>query len=239
MIYIFILVILVVGVIIMTLVLYDPYIPVSFWNSWIKGNTGESIPDDFLHELYSSQDIIRYELLSAIDKIKNTKVSDINKYEKTLNDDGTWRMIYLKLFNEWRSDGHFPRTIGLLKNSKHRIGTATISCLYPGTVIPRHHGPYEGVLRCHIPLFIPKGDIGLKVYLPDQKEGHTSVVYDWKNPFYFKDTLDHEAWNKTSEYRIVLIFDIILDLPTPLRQINDVFLAAATEHALSSMRDIV
>jgi hypothetical protein len=64
MIYIFILVILVVGVIIMTLVLYDPYIPVSFWNSWIKGNTGESIPDDFLHELYSSQDIIRYELLS-------------------------------------------------------------------------------------------------------------------------------------------------------------------------------
>jgi aspartyl/asparaginyl beta-hydroxylase (cupin superfamily) len=236
---IFLLVIVVVGVIILTLFFYDPYIPVAFWNSWITGHTGECIPDDVLRELYNSQDVIRYEFLSAIGKIKDTKVSDINEYERTLNNDGTWRMIYLKLFNEWRSDGHFPRTIGLLKNSKHRIGTATISCLYPGTVIPRHHGPYEGVLRCHIPLFIPEGDVGLRVYLPGQKEGPDSVVYDWKTPFYFKDTLDHEAWNKTSGYRIVLIFDIILDLPTPLKQINDIFLAACTEHALWSMREIV
>lgn len=207
--------------------IYDPYIPVRYWNPIIRPflrKPDQSEVDKYLNYLYSQRDIIIEELV----KSKGSKVidvADINSYEKGLNDKGTWKMIYLRILNNLTNEKEFPRTHRLLRQAPFRIGTATFSCLYPNTDIPKHQGPYEGVYRCHIPLIIPEGDLGITIY------GEKDVTYDWSRPFSFEDTDYHKAWNHTSNNRIVLIFDIVKDLPFPLNIVNNIFLSLSSYHA--------
>jgi aspartate beta-hydroxylase len=81
-----------------------------------------------------------------------------------------------------------------------RTPAALFSLLRPGTHIPPHHGFLNSRLICHLPLIVPQG-CALRVGNETRpwKEGEL-VVFD--------DTMEHEAWNKSSELRVVLLFDI-------------------------------
>ena len=75
---------------------------------------------------------------------------------------------------------------------------AGFSAFLPGTHLWPHHGENQGILRCHLPLLVPPGDLGLKV------EGETRR---WKagECIVFDDRRLHEAWNHGSDWRVVLI----------------------------------
>ena len=81
-----------------------------------------------------------------------------------------------------------------------RTPTALFSLLRPGTHIPPHHGFLNTRLICHLPLIVPPG-CALRVGNETRpwKEGEV-VIFD--------DTMEHEAWNRSSELRVVLLFDI-------------------------------
>ena len=81
-----------------------------------------------------------------------------------------------------------------------RTPTALFSLLHPGTHIPPHHGFLNTRLICHLPLIVPPG-CALRVGNETRpwKEGELLV---------FDDTMEHEAWNKSSDLRVVLLFDI-------------------------------
>jgi aspartate beta-hydroxylase len=83
---------------------------------------------------------------------------------------------------------------------KGRTPTALFSLLRPGTHIPPHHGFLNTRLICHLPLIVPPG-CALRVGNEKRswREGEL-VVFD--------DTMEHEAWNQSSELRVVLLFDI-------------------------------
>jgi len=72
--------------------------------------------------------------------------------------------------------------------SRFRAGTH----LYP------HHGEMPGVLRCHLPLVVPQGDLGLRV---------GDEVRSWQRGrcLIFDDTLEHDAWNRGDGDRVVLL----------------------------------
>lgn len=81
--------------------------------------------------------------------------------------------------------------------------SASFSLLKPSTHIVPHQGydEYsEQVLRYHLGLIVPKGDVGIRVG-PDVKS--------WKEgeSFIFDDFMVHEAWNFSTENRYVLICD--------------------------------
>jgi aspartyl/asparaginyl beta-hydroxylase (cupin superfamily)/Tfp pilus assembly protein PilF len=78
--------------------------------------------------------------------------------------------------------------------------TAMFSILEPRTRIPPHIGVNNCRLVVHIPLVIPQG-CGFRVG-PETRE--------WKlgEAFVFDDTIDHEAWNNSDDWRAVLIVDI-------------------------------
>lgn len=85
--------------------------------------------------------------------------------------------------------------------------SASFSLLKPNTHIVPHQGydEYsEQVLRYHLGLIIPKGDIGIRV---------GPEVRTWKEgeSFIFDDFMIHEAWNFSSENRYVLICDFKQD----------------------------
>jgi aspartyl/asparaginyl beta-hydroxylase (cupin superfamily) len=78
--------------------------------------------------------------------------------------------------------------------------TVMFSLLRAGTLIPAHTGTHNTRLICHLPLIVPP-DCGFRVgnQLRQWEEGKMLI---------FDDTVEHEAWNNSSEDRVVLIFGI-------------------------------
>lgn len=81
-----------------------------------------------------------------------------------------------------------------------RAPSAFFSILKAGAHIPPHTGVTNTRAIVHLPLVVPPG-CGFRV------GGETR---EWKvgEAFAFDDTIEHEAWNRSAEPRIVLIFDV-------------------------------
>jgi beta-hydroxylase len=94
-----------------------------------------------------------------------------------------------------------PKTVSALQQIPG-LKTAGFSRLEGGCHIVPHKGYSGDVLRCHLGLVIPEGDCALKV---------EETVYRWEEgkAFIFNDRLLHEAWNRTSLPRYVLIVDFL------------------------------
>ncbi len=98
-----------------------------------------------------------------------------------------------------------PRTLKALENLplcriRGRTPTVLFSLLRPGAHIPPHHGFVNTRLIGHLPLIVPPG-CTLRVGNETRpwREGELAV---------FDDTIEHEAWNRSPELRVVLLFDI-------------------------------
>jgi beta-hydroxylase len=75
---------------------------------------------------------------------------------------------------------------------------AGFSRFAPGTHLYPHRGEMVGVLRCHLPLLVPPGRVGM---------GFGEAVVTWKEGrcLVFDDTFEHEAWNHADRDRVVLL----------------------------------
>jgi len=78
--------------------------------------------------------------------------------------------------------------------------TVMFSLLKAGARIEPHTGMFNTRLVCHLPLIVP----------PKCTFRVGNEVREWRagKLFIFDDTIEHEAWNDSSEDRVVLIFDI-------------------------------
>ncbi|MCC7012326.1 MAG: aspartyl/asparaginyl beta-hydroxylase domain-containing protein [Planctomycetes bacterium] len=79
-----------------------------------------------------------------------------------------------------------------------RMVNAGFSMFWPGTQLYPHRGELAGILRCHLPLIVPQGDLGLR-------SGADTRVWKPGKCLIFDDTIEHEAWNRTDSDRVVLI----------------------------------
>jgi len=76
-----------------------------------------------------------------------------------------------------------------------------LSVLEPGTHIPLHFGGANVKLTLHLPLSVPEGDTALRVCDETRHwNGGEMMIFD--------DTFEHEAWNRTDQRRVVLLFDL-------------------------------
>jgi aspartyl/asparaginyl beta-hydroxylase (cupin superfamily) len=74
------------------------------------------------------------------------------------------------------------------------------SLLKPGTHIPAHHGISNTRLICHLPVLAPAG-CALRV-------GPMTRSWEEGKALIFDDSFEHEAWNRGSRLRVVLLFEI-------------------------------
>lgn len=81
-----------------------------------------------------------------------------------------------------------------------RAPLALFSRLKPGTHIQPHHGMLNTRLICHLPLIVPEG-CGLRVGAETRAwhEGELTI---------FDDSFEHEAWNRGTSDRTVMLFEI-------------------------------
>lgn len=81
-----------------------------------------------------------------------------------------------------------------------RAPLALFSRLAPGTHIQPHHGMLNTRLICHLPLIVP-GGCGLRVG-PETRSWYEGQM------MIFDDSFEHEAWNRGSGDRTILLFEI-------------------------------
>lgn len=164
-----------------------------------------SLFDKYVKALTSNHDVILKEY-HALKKLTQDDYT-LGKDEHTLHQGGwKWNSYILKGSKQVDFACHCPTTVEVLEDNGNLMADtpfayAFFSTLSPNSKIQAHHGPCNLRIRCHYPLIVPQGDLGMKV-------GNDIVKWEVGKPVFFDDAYEHEVWNNTSEERVVLLFDI-------------------------------
>ena len=94
---------------------------------------------------------------------------------------------------------YFSKTSDLVKQFDE-VTSVMIARFPPNRKIPKHKG-YKEIIRVHMGLVVPEGDIGF---------GVSDQTTKWQNGkcLAFVDSSTHYAWNNTEQDRINLIIDL-------------------------------
>jgi len=172
------------------------------------------IQNEFMNNIMNSDSWSNW---MEYDKISNTPIFTKMTRDEIIQrmfqnkcklDDGkpSWKLFGLILYNKpiIENTRQCPEIMKLLGKCKG-IVNAGFSCLEPNVITELHHDFNHDILRCHIPIIIPDGNVAIKI---------NNEIKKWNNDeyFIFDDTFDHQAWNYTKNKRIVLIIDIIKKL---------------------------
>jgi aspartate beta-hydroxylase len=119
----------------------------------------------------------------------------------------SWNGFYFWRHGERRDANHAlcPRTSAALEalplvRIRGNAPEVMFSVLTPGTHILPHRGVTNTRVVCHLPLVVPE-DCALVV-------GGESRAWREGEALAFDDTYEHEAWNRGSRTRVVLIVDV-------------------------------
>ncbi|HET9716462.1 MAG TPA: aspartyl/asparaginyl beta-hydroxylase domain-containing protein [Pseudolabrys sp.] len=141
---------------------------------------------------------------------------ELAKDVSTISQDRGWKTFLLAGYG-FRSQNNIsacPYTWRICQNIPGLI-TVMFSILEPGKHLPPHRGPYNGVLRLHLGLIVPepREQLGIRV---------ENEVYRWREGevVVFDDAYEHEAWNHTTQTRVVLFVDFCKPLRFPANVIN-------------------
>ena len=99
-----------------------------------------------------------------------------------------------------RSVARCPRTMEVLRSVPHGSRQGMFSRLTPGAHLEPHTGGANLVLTCHLGLIVPDG-CGIRV-------GNEVRSWEEGKVLVFDDSFIHEAWNRGSSPRVVLIWDV-------------------------------
>ncbi len=171
-------------------------------------------PDDFpwVAQVEARYDVIRSEvdeLLKRVERIPGFQ--DLDPRQVVLTDDDQWKTYPLVLFGKRQAEAErtCPATLRALE-AIPGLENAIFSIFAAGKEIPPHGGPTKSVLRFHLATRVPEpaDRCGIRVG-PDIRhwEEGRSLVFD--------DTHDHEAWNHTDDFRVVLFVDFVRPSPRP------------------------
>ena len=140
---------------------------------------------------------------------------------------GVWDVFGLYVSGQAIEDNcrRCPQTVSLLSCVPNLV-SAGFSNLTAGTFIGAHTGYTKTVIRCHLGLIVPD-DCAIRV---------ADETRSWKqgSTLAFDDTYEHEAWNRSTTDRIVML----LDFERPLELLDRNTKDAINKENLSPEGDI-
>ena len=157
----------------------------------------------------AATDEVREEYRAAVDAgVEHAPYVDANTRApiwRELRGNRDWSSLHLyKVAEETPFAKLFPKTQKALESADvvrvdGRPVELFFSRLRPGTHIPPHFGIANNRVTIHLPLIVP-GDCAIRV---------GNEMHAWREGelFAFDDSFEHEAWNRSNEDRVVLIFE--------------------------------
>ncbi len=164
-------------------------------------------------ELEAHTDVIRSEFLGIMNEpgeairpyVRIEEGAPENKWSK-LDGSLDWGACFLWEYGEPNGPIHerCPKTVALLSRLPlltipGRGPSAFFSILRPRSHIPAHTGVTNTRAIIHLPLIVPEG-CRFRV-------GNETRHWIEGQAFAFDDTIDHEAWNDSDQFRAILIID--------------------------------
>lgn len=123
------------------------------------------------------------------------------------NDGRDWRLYIMKAYGVSFADklAQCPTVAAILQDVPEAI-SCSFSFIAPGKHVPRHRGPFRGILRFHLMLSMPEDENGqpaCELYIDD-------VPYRLRDGQYllWDDTFPHELRNRSDKVRIALLLDV-------------------------------
>ena len=149
---------------------------------------------------------------------------EILKEVGTIQTDNDWKTFFLAgIGMDCRANAErCPETMRLLGRIPG-MKTAFFSILSPHKHIPAHRGAYNGVLRFHLGLLVPEPREQVRIRIGNDYRNWTEG-----RALIFDDTYNHEVWNNTDGFRVVLFVDFARPLRQPWQWLNERLLNAST-----------
>jgi beta-hydroxylase len=149
---------------------------------------------------------------------------DILKEVSTIQTDNDWKTFFLAgIGMDCRENAQrCPETMRLLGKIPG-MKTAFFSILSPHKHIPAHRGAYNGVLRFHLGLLVPQPREKVRIRIGNDFRNWTEG-----KALIFDDTYNHEVWNDTDGFRVVLFVDFTRPLKQPWHWFNERLLNIGT-----------
>ncbi len=149
---------------------------------------------------------------------------EILKEVRTITTDQNWKTFFLAGIGMDCTENarRCPETMRLLGKIPG-MKTAFFSILSPHKHIPPHRGAYNGILRFHLGLLVPEPREQCRIRIGNQ-------IHHWEEgkSLVFDDTFNHEVWNDTDGYRVVLFVDFARPLRQPFHALNEMLLNVGT-----------
>jgi aspartate beta-hydroxylase len=152
------------------------------------------------------------------------------------NDGRDWRLFIMKAYGVESADklARCPTVERILRDVPEAI-SCSFSFIAPGKHIPRHRGPFRGILRFHLMLSMPNDESGVpacELYIDDvpyRLGDGKSLLWD--------DTFPHEVKNRSDKVRIALLLDVWRpQMPADMRLLsNAIYLGANTMIRIGGM----
>lgn len=175
------------------------------------------------HRFRDSWEVIRGEAMGVLESAHPIpRFHEIMPAQADISatDGRDWRMFLLRVYGQdiHANRAHCPFLSALLA-SMPEVLSATLSFLAPHKHIPRHCGPFRGILRYQLNLEAPLASDGMPaavLWLAGEEHRLASgeqLLWD--------DTYPHEVWNRSDETRIALLLDVHRpDMPLDLRLLS-------------------
>lgn len=182
---------------------------------------------EFDKELKNNFNTIKQEFVDFYNHNTIPSAGEVSAEQLRIENEHKWKTLVLKVFGYYNKTNcnKCPATYNILKDYDNVV-SALFSVMEPGTHIKPHRGVFNGVVRYHLGVIIPKSD---KVYINIDKQKRF-----WKEnkSFVFDDTLLHEAINNSQEKRVIMIIDFLRPLPAPLAIVNKAILKIISKSPL-------
>jgi aspartyl/asparaginyl beta-hydroxylase (cupin superfamily) len=118
-----------------------------------------------------------------------------------------WSAFYLWKYGERveANAARCPRTMEAISkvplvHMRGRSPSVLFSLLRPGAHIPPHTGMVNTRCICHLPLIVPPGN--------EFRVGNETRPWLQGRAWAFDDTIEHEAWNRSGDTRVILLFEV-------------------------------
>ncbi|GAB3012054.1 aspartyl/asparaginyl beta-hydroxylase domain-containing protein [Bowmanella dokdonensis] len=170
----------------------------------------------WIEELEAATETIRSELEALLKADKafapylssDQDIPEINQAGSKIVNNTDWGACYLWEYGKLHEENarRCPGTVAALEkvpmaHIPGQMPIALFSRLAAHTHIPPHHGMLNTRLICHLPIIVPNNCGALRCGSEERpwQEGKTLI---------FDDSIEHEAWNRSDQERVVLLFDI-------------------------------
>ena len=181
---------------------------------------------DWVPRLEGQWETIRQEALAVLKHPEDMPpLREVSPDHRRIATDDKWKVFFLIGYGYEieANTAHCPATSALVKSVPGLV-SAFFSNHCPGTHLPRHYGPTNGMITCHLGLQVPKDRQNCRIAIDDKD-------YNWDEGKFliFDDTYYHEVWNETNQNRVVLLMHVERPLRQPGKAVADGFLWLATK----------